>query len=84
MQEVVYVNPKEEDLIIPGELLSVSVKFSSFIVEFQLHSDLMSEGQFKVYKRIYPVKFIKEFFKVNGTLENHNFCVRPNSFQWAD
>jgi hypothetical protein len=75
----VIVNPKDDDLIIPGEFLGIEVHFTSFSVKYQMVVIGINPPEtYQVYSKIYPITQLRRFFKVNGTVETpYPVCDRP-------
>ena len=75
--QLVYHNPKENDLIIPGELIKIEVYHNSFSVFYQFTGFDNFEHQLVVNQKIYPIKYLVEFFRVNGSADKNYFVQRP-------
>ena len=76
-QHQVIAFPKNEDLIIPGELLKIEVYYNSFSVFYQFAGFDNFEHQLIIYQKTLPIKFLVNFFKVNGSAKKNYFVQRP-------
>ncbi len=76
-QNQVIAFPKRKDLIIPGELIKIEVYYNSFSVFYQFTGFDNFEHQLVICQKIIPIKYLVEFFKVNGTAKKNYFVQRP-------
>jgi len=76
-QHRVIAFPKKNDLIIPGELIKIEVHYNSFSVFYQSTGFNSFEHQLVICSIIFPIKFLIEFFKKNGSVKKNYFVQRP-------
>ncbi len=73
-----FSTPKDDNLIIPGELLKIEINFNSFCVHYQLPcNDHHVSASYLVFQRYYPLAYLKAFFRINGEENGNIFCHRP-------
>lgn len=72
------VNPTDEDLMIPGELLGIDIHHSSFSVRYQRVSPFTNmASQHIPHELIFPLNELRRFFLINGNQTSFSFCTRP-------
>ncbi|MEQ3501118.1 hypothetical protein ABMY20_15290 [Tenacibaculum sp. SSH1-16] len=76
-KQKVYHKPTAADLIIPGMLSKIKVHYNSFSVFYQFEGFEKFEHQLIICENVYPISYLVQFFKVNGSAEKNYFVIRP-------
>lgn len=72
------VDPTDDDLIIPGELLGIDIHHSSFSVRYQRVSPCTNmASQHIPHELIFPLKELRRFFLINSEITSTSCCERP-------
>jgi len=78
-----FINPTDTELrLINRELLSIKIHYSSFTVKSQYFPDICRPGYFDVDKYVYPIGYLKKFFRINGK-HGHALVGRDQTKSWA-
>lgn len=81
--EKIILHPKKKDFELVGrELIKIEIYFSSFKVTSQRATVLYISEQFELDERIFPLKYLKEFFRVLGHTKQI-LCHRDPINSWA-
>ncbi len=78
MTTTIIHRPKAKDFRIVGELLKIEVNHTSFNVFFQPHNSGESVISLEVYEFIYPIRYLSQFFAVNGKSPTANYVNRAD------
>ncbi len=72
----IIINPKRHDLVLVGDFLKLEVHATSFSVYYQLYMGSDFAMSYEIIQKIFPLKFLPDFFKANSTVSLFSYCPR--------
>jgi len=72
--------PTKEDLKILFDLIKIEVTANSFHVHYSLAINQGTAGELDIFIKVFPIRFIRKFFKVNSKMELKYIVNRPEYF----